>query len=279
MNDTIKSSGKTVEEAIEKGLEKMGAHMEDVEIHIVEEPSRGFMMGLIGKKQAVVELVRKTDIATEEISEPEPVPGADETDQLPVTDLHTSSADSEEKSADERTVSAEGEKKKLMKPGKVSRNDTPFLPEEQLDVAEKAKVFLTHIFSAMNLNVVIEKMISQERILLNLHGKNLGILIGKHGQTLEAIQYLTNMASGRDYKHHYFVLLDIENYRERRKKTLESLAQRLAEKARRNHTPVKLEPMSAYDRRIIHLALQEDSSILTESEGEEPYRCVVIKTK
>ena len=120
---------------------------------------------------------------------------------------------------------------------------------------------------------------SEERILINLHGDGLGILIGKHGQTLDALQYLTNLAAGKSFRHHYFVLLDVENYRERRKDTLEALAKRLAGKVKRTGEEVRLEPMAAGERRIIHLALQDDRAISTESEGEAPYRYVVIKLK
>ena len=148
--------------------------------------------------------------------------------------------------------------------------------EEQEQTAEEAKKFLENVFKGMHLNVTMEKMMNEDRILLSLHGEGLGILIGKHGQTLDALQYLTNLAAGKSFRHHYFVMLDVENYRERRQDTLEALAHRLAGKARRTGEPVKLEPMPAGERRIIHLALQDDPSVSTESEGEAPYRYVVI---
>ena len=131
----------------------------------------------------------------------------------------------------------------------------------------------------MDLDVTMEKMVNEERILLNLRGKGLGILIGKHGQTLNALQYLTNLAAGRLYHHRYFVMLDVENYRSRREQTLTALAKRLAEKAKRTGESVELEPMEPGERRIIHLALQADPDIVTDSEGEGSGRHVVIRLK
>ena len=151
--------------------------------------------------------------------------------------------------------------------------------EEQNETAEAARTFLMNVFHAMDIDITIEKMLSKEHILLTLHGERLGLLIGKRGQTLEALQYLTNLAAGKLYHHNYFVMLDIENYRERRRQTLENLAARCAAKAKRTGQPVRLEPMSAGERRIIHMALKEDRLISTDSEGERPYRYVVIKLK
>ena len=110
-------------------------------------------------------------------------------------------------------------------------------------------------------------------------GIGLGILIGKHGQTLDALQYLTNLAAGKSFRHHYFILLDVENYRERRQDTLEALARRLAGKVKRTGEEIRLEPMAAGERRIIHLALQDDHAVSTDAEGEAPYRYVVIRPK
>ncbi len=162
---------------------------------------------------------------------------------------------------------------------KARRDETPFSQEEQNATAEEAKKFLAGVFRGMGLDVTMEKMTNEERILLNLRGRGLGILIGKHGQTLNALQYLTNLAAGRLYHHRYFVMLDVENYRSRREQTLTALARRLAEKAKRTGQPVELEPMEPGERRIIHLALQHDPDVATDSEGEGSYRHVVIHAK
>ena len=162
---------------------------------------------------------------------------------------------------------------------KAEREEPAFDPEEQKKVAEEAKTFLTGVFASMHLAVTMECRMTEERIMINLVGDGLGILIGKHGQTLDALQYLTNLAAGKSFRHHYFILLDVENYRERRQDTLEALARRLAGKVKRTGEEVRLEPMAAGERRIIHLALQDDHAVSTDSEGEAPYRYVVIRPK
>ena len=159
------------------------------------------------------------------------------------------------------------------------REEFTFSEEEQNETAEAAREFLKGVFQAMDLKITVEKMLNREQILLTLHGERLGLLIGKHGQTLDALQYLTNLAAGKKYHHHYFILLDAENYRSRRKQTLENLAARCASKAKHTGEPVKLEPMPAGERKIIHMALKDDPLISTDSEGEVPYRYVVVKLK
>lgn len=179
------------------------------------------------------------------------------------------------------TVKAEKapETKTEAKISRREREEFTFSEEEQNETAEAAREFLKGVFQAMDLKITVEKMLSREQILLTLHGERLGLLIGKHGQTLDALQYLTNLAAGKKYHHHYFILLDAENYRSRRKQTLENLAARCASKAKHTGEPVKLEPMPAGERKIIHMALKDDPLISTDSEGEVPYRYVVVKLK
>lgn len=179
------------------------------------------------------------------------------------------------------TVKAEKapETKPEAKISRREREEFTFSEEEQNETAEIARGFLKGVFRAMDLKITVEKMLSRDQILLTLHGERLGLLIGKHGQTLDALQYLTNLAAGKKYHHHYFVLLDAESYRSRRQKTLENLAARCASKAKHTGEAVKLEPMPAGERKIIHMALKDDPLISTDSEGEAPYRYVVVKLK
>ena len=144
---------------------------------------------------------------------------------------------------------------------------------------DTAKVFLTQVFAAMKLNVVLEVAQNEEGITFDIKGEDLGVLIGKHGQTLDALQYLTNLAANRDADERIRILLDVEDYRKRRTETLSRLAFRLADKVKRRGERVVLEPMSPQERKIIHIALQDDSRIVTYSEGEEPFRKVVIALK
>lgn len=155
----------------------------------------------------------------------------------------------------------------------------PVSKEEQMEIANKGKQFLQDMFSKMGLSVQIEKMMTAEKITFQIHGEELGILIGKHGQTLDAIQYLTNLVANKEVAGHCHIVVDVENYRSRREETLVNLAKRLASKVKRNRQKISLEPMSAFERKIIHLTLQNEVHIVTDSEGEEPYRHVVIAYK
>ncbi|HWR44035.1 RNA-binding cell elongation regulator Jag/EloR [Sporomusa sp.] len=148
-----------------------------------------------------------------------------------------------------------------------------------IDPVEVAKQFLNSVFSSMKVNVVMEKMTHEDHVVINLRGEDLGILIGKHGQTLDALQYLTNLAANRDADERSRIVLDVEDYRKRRAETLSRLAMRLADKVKRRGERVVLEPMSPQERKIIHMALQGDNRIMTYSEGDEPYRKVVIALK
>ena len=148
-----------------------------------------------------------------------------------------------------------------------------------IDPMKVAQDFLDKIFSLMKLQVEIEKISKQDNTVFNIRGSDLGILIGKHGQTLDALQYLTNLTANRDNESKVRIVLDVEDYRQRRTDTLTRLASRLADNVRRRGEKVVLEPMSSNERKIIHLALQNDQRVVTYSEGEEPYRKVVIALK
>ena len=144
----------------------------------------------------------------------------------------------------------------------------------------KAENFLQKIFQAMELTVSVERRERPHSFELNLSGHNLGILIGKHGQTLDALQYLVNLAANQGAtEERVRIILDIEDYRERREETLYRLATRLAERCCRTNQRVVLEPMNRHERKIIHLALQENHRVLTYSAGDEPFRKVVIEPK
>ena len=151
--------------------------------------------------------------------------------------------------------------------------------ETQQIIAEKGKEFLEKMFGQMGLIVMIEKMFTSDKITFQVHGEDLGILIGKHGQTLDAIQYLTNLVAHKEVSGHCHIVVDVENYRARREETLINLAKRLAAKVKRNRQKVSLEPMNAFERKIIHTALHDDKHIVTESAGDEPFRHIVISYK
>ena len=148
-------------------------------------------------------------------------------------------------------------------------------------VADKAKEFLKEVFDAMNIVVVIDVKYDEENrnIDIELSGDEMGVLIGKRGQTLDSLQYLVSLVVNKDEDEYIRVKVDTEDYRKRRKETLENLAKNIAYKVKRTKRSVSLEPMNPYERRIIHSALQNDKYVTTHSEGEEPFRRVVVTLK
>ena len=148
-------------------------------------------------------------------------------------------------------------------------------------IDEKAADFLHDVFGAMGISVDVESKLNEEEkeLEINLSGDEMGILIGKRGQTLDSLQYLVSLVVNKESEDYLRVKLDTENYRERRKETLETLAKNIAYKVKRTRRSVSLEPMNPYERRIIHSALQNDKYVFTRSEGEEPFRHVVISLK
>ena len=148
-------------------------------------------------------------------------------------------------------------------------------------VEDKAKDFLKEVFDAMNLAVIIDVKYdeAENSMDIDLSGDEMGVLIGKRGQTLDSLQYLVSLVVNKDMDNYIRVKVDTENYRQRRKETLENLAKNISYKVKRTKRPVNLEPMNPYERRIIHSALQNDKYVTTHSEGEEPYRHVVVVLK
>ena len=148
-------------------------------------------------------------------------------------------------------------------------------------VEDVAKDFLKEVFSAMNIAVIIDVKYDEVNASMDidLSGDEMGILIGKRGQTLDSLQYLVSLVVNKDVENYIRVKVDTENYRQRRKETLENLAKNISYKVKRTKRPVSLEPMNPYERRIIHSALQNDKYVTTHSEGDEPFRHVVVVLK
>jgi len=152
---------------------------------------------------------------------------------------------------------------------------------KEVNVEDKAKDFLKDVLASMNIPATVEATYSEEEKTLEvvLNGEDMGVLIGKRGQTLDSLQYLVSLVVNKGTSEYIRVKVDTENYRERRKLTLENLAKNIAFKVKRTKRSVSLEPMNPYERRIIHSALQNDKYVTTHSEGEEPFRKVVVSLK
>lgn len=236
---TVIETGKTVEEALEKALVALGRSVDEVDYEVLEQPSRGFF-GLFGGRMARLRVTEKQ----EDVTPASPAAAA------------AAPAGAQPVQPSASTAPAAG---------------TPRARAEQ---------FLRDIFRCMGLTVAMSARETDEGYVYDLSGESLGILIGKHGQTLDALQYLTNLAANRGCEEgRIHVILDVEGYRSRREETLRRLAGHLAEKACRIHAEVRLEPMNRHERKIIHMALQDNYRVSTYSDGDEPYRCVVIAPK
>ena len=165
--------------------------------------------------------------------------------------------------------------------GFINSKPAKILAWKKASMEDSVKAFLNDVFAAMDLKVTIEMTVDEEESVININlvGDDMGVLIGKRGQTLDSLQYLVSLVAKKEGEKFYRVKLDTENYRDRRKATLESLAKNIAYKVKRTRRSVSLEPMNPYERRIIHSALQNDKYVCTKSEGEEPFRHVVVVLK
>ena len=274
MNGSIRVSAKTVDDAITEALIQLGVTSDRLEYEVIEKGSAGFLG--IGMKQAVIEARRKPEPKEEKIEEPvveEPVkaePKKVETVQ-PQKAAAEKKADEPQKAAFEKAVEKEV-KEEVKKETK--------LVEVQPQTIEAVEDFLKNTMKAMDMEVELKTEIDQDVALcVDMSGEHMGILIGKRGQTLDSLQYLANRVANKHQEGYVRVKLDTENYRARREETLRHLAKNIAHKVKRNRRPVALEPMNPYERRIIHSALQSDPYVMTHSEGEEPFRKVVITLK
>lgn len=274
MNGSIRVSAKTVDDAITEALIQLGVTSDRLEYEVIEKGSAGFLG--IGMKQAVIEARRKPEPKEEKVEEPvveEPVrvePKKVEAVQ-PQKAAAEKKADEPQKAAFEKAVEKEA-KEEVKKETK--------LVEVQPQTIKAVEDFLKNTMKAMDMEVELKTEINQDGALcVDMSGEHMGILIGKRGQTLDSLQYLANRVANKHQEGYVRVKLDTENYRARREETLRHLAKNIAHKVKRNRRPVALEPMNPYERRIIHSALQSDPYVMTHSEGEEPFRKVVITLK
>ncbi|WP_303871449.1 RNA-binding cell elongation regulator Jag/EloR [Acetobacterium wieringae] len=206
MNKTVTGTGKTVEDAINHGLQQLGVTKEQVETNVLQLPDSG-LMKIFGKKEAIVEVSL--------INNPE----------------------------------------------------------------QRALDFLNDVLDAMKINCKINTRLEDKVLFIDLEGKDMGVLIGRRGQTLDSFQYLVSLVINRQHEEYVRVILDTENYRAKREKTLEDLGEKMANKAVYYQKKMLLEPMNPSERRVIHAKLQNHDKVFTFSEGEEPYRRVVIQLK
>lgn len=287
----IKVSAKTVEDAIIEASIQLGTSSDNIEYEVLDAGSSGFL-GLIGGKPAVIQARRKQELTLDTVEEevPEKVkPRAKEEKREAREPKREGKREGKvkpegkaktEPKAKPEPKAEQTEKKAPLTPQEKPSKKAPLSKEDQDTVIKRAKEFLSEMLSAMGMTVEITASFDEEENLnVELAGKDMGVLIGKRGQTLDSIQYLVSLVVNKEIPGYIRVKVDTENYRIRRKETLENLARNIASKVKRTRKPVFLEPMNPYERRIIHSALQSDPYVSTHSEGEEPYRKVVVTLK
>lgn len=246
----VEKVGRTIDEAIQEALKQLGATRQDVDIEVLEEGSKG-LFGLLGARRARVRVELKPGVEPASlVVEDEPVDDASvETDPVPAP------------AAAPRLLSPEDKA----------------VVEKKLSTAEE---FLTGVLERMGVDAALETRMDEDDIfVINIAGDDLGLVIGRRGQTLDALQFLVNQVANKAGGVWVRIVLDAQGYRERRADALASLARRMANKARRERRRVTLEPMNALERRIVHLTLADEAGVETYSEGEDPQRRVVIAPK
>ena len=291
MKGSIRVSAKTLDDAITEALIQLGVTSDRLEYNVIEKGSAGFLG--IGMKQAVIEAWKKEYKEEEEF-----LKAVEETiRENPVKEYFAKEDNVKEDDVKEHQAEEAAKKEEAVREEKTEKEEASANAKEEksepVSVKEKellAKVedetiryveqFVKDTLKAMDMDVEITSSIDKDGALyVDMKGENMGILIGKRGQTLDSLQYLANRVANKHQSGYVRVKLDTENYRARREETLKHLAKNIAHKVKRNRRPVILEPMNPYERRIIHSTLQSDPYVTTHSEGEEPYRKVVVTLK
>ncbi len=300
--EEITVSAKTLDDAITNALIELQITSDQLDYDVIEKGSAGFLG--IGSKQAVIRARRKVQEEPDEIKidfvkevlrdekpkaeEKKPAkPKLDKPKHEKPHDrkphpVHEAGHEHKHEVKNEPRHEFKKEEKHDVKPvvkASEEHREAPLAKVENKTI-EACEQFLKDVLKTMGMEVEVKSEVDSDGALcINMDGANMGILIGKRGQTLDSLQYLTNRVANKNQEGYVRVKLDTEDYRKRRKETLESLAKNIAYKVKRSRKPVSLEPMNPYERRIIHSALQGDRYVTTHSEGEEPYRRVVVTLK
>ena len=304
---SIEVKGKTTKEAINNGLAELGCDASEVDIQILDMGSPG-LLGMFGRP-AKVRLTTKDNDKDLDIEMPvisldggkkpghgeskkqekpkaekpkaeKPAPQPREEEAAPAEEPRPEKKSRRSRKENKREAVQEPAQEEAAEPAPIE--DAPFVatPEEELtDETRKARDFLKGLTERMGVPIEVETSQSAEQLRFQMSGENMSILIGRRGETLDAIQYLTSLTVNKGRDEYLRVSIDTENYRAKREEALRKLAVRMASRAKKTGKRVALEPMNPYERRILHSALQGDPAVTTHSEGEEPYRRVIITLK
>jgi len=302
-------SARTEDEAVELGLQELGVSIADVDVQVLEEGSKG-LFGLFGSRPVKIRMTLKDaeeDPLADLLEEKKPEKKAEKAEKKAEKKTEKAEEKAEKKAekkpapekkkpekkpepkaepkAEAKAEPAKREEKPAEKPEirPMEKPEVTMIPAEELtadSAAGTAHAFLMELTKLMGVDVTVDMGTDAEgNVYGYINGDTLGILIGRRGETLDAVQYLTSLKVNRGKEGYTRVTLDTENYRAKREDTLIRLANRMANRALRTGRKVSLEPMNPYERRIIHFALQQTEGVTTHSEGEEPNRHVVITTK
>ncbi len=295
----VEKTGKNVDEAIAEALKELNITADQADIEVLDEGRKGIFG--FGRKDAKVRVtVKEATVAEESAPAEKTVSEAAEAAVQAVKEAANIAVDTAVKKAEAVKADASAAVEDLsqkaaeakdnavdsaistlesLKSERPAREARKYVVNDEAIIA--AKEFLQRVFTAMKIEVAMEKFINKNdgSVTFKLHGQDMGILIGKHGQTLDSLQYLTNLVANKTSNERVRVIIDVEDYRDRRIETLTRLANRLADKVKRTGERVALEPMNPHERKIIHMALQGDRRVTTLSEGDDPYRHVVIELK
>ena len=305
MKRSIEATGKTVKDAIQSGLVELGCTLDEVETSVIDMGSPG-LFGMFGKP-AKVRLTVKEDDHSFDIEMPvfsldQPAQGGKKKRKEAAKEEKKEEKAEKKIEKEEKKAEKKAEEPKPKKEGKSrARKEKseepkaepvtvaapaepaePFVETSEADLSDTAKNardFLKGLTERMNVPAEIAVSDSEENLRMVLSGENMSILIGRRGETLDALQYLTSLNVNRSREDYLRVTLDTENYRAKREEALRKLAVRMANRAKKSGRRVALEPMNPNERRILHSALQNDPEVTTHSEGEEPYRRVIITLK
>ena len=260
MANVIEITGKSVEDAFMNAIVELETTSDNIGYDVIDKGSNGILG--FGSRPAKIKAWVKSEVEAEKKAEEEKAA------EVKSTEAATPAANS-----DKEDVTSDNSDEVLSEPHKKM--------VVTCDVDKVIRDFLDNMFKAMDMDVNIDIKINEEEGCVNveLGGDEMGLLIGKRGQTLDSIQYLVSLVVNKENEKYMRVKVDTEDYRKRRKETLESLAKNIAYKVKRSKRPVSLEPMNPYERRIIHSALQNDKFVATRSEGEEPFRHVIVYLK
>lgn len=281
----IIKTAKTVEEAIQSGLVELGLERDQVEVEVLEEPKSGFL-GLLGQKDAMVKIKEKEDISSfvRDILY----------DDVEETKVETTTEKKEEPIKEERVEKIETPKPEVKKEVVIEEDEIDDAEDEEdfkengrnieeiwtdIEIKNNAEEFLRKIIDEFEIDyhLIVELVDNELKVeVKSQNPSDLGIVIGKHGSTLDSLQYLLSQVINKHKEEFIRVIVDANEYRNKRKRNLERIAKRSVEKVQRFNRPIKLEPMNAADRRIVHMVLQNYEDISTHSEGRDPFRRVVI---